>query len=240
MNRQTEDTFFQGGIRIRQRRGGYRFSIDAVILASVVRPKPGQTVVDVGTGCGIIPLILAFRHVDIQIYGVEIQGDLADLALYNVSRNGVQDRVHVICGDIRTLHGQRLGGLADWVISNPPYRRPDSGRINPDRQRALARHEININMLQVIDAARRLLRTGGQFMTVYPAARLVELLTGMRSAGIEPKWMRTIHSHPGGQAKLVLVNGSKGGRPGLVADAPLVIYEKDGTYSQEVVAMMQP
>ena len=195
---------------------------------------------DLGTGCGIIPLILGFRHNDIRIHAVEIQTDLAELASFNVTRNSMQDRVDVIRDDLRTLNAERFGGPVDWVVSNPPYRRPNSGRINPDSQRALARHEINVNMTELIDAAGRLLLTGGQFMTIYPAERLVELLTTMQSGGIAPKWLRTVHSQSGEQAKLVLVKGVKGGRNGLVVEAPLVIYSEDGAYSQEVDQMMQP
>lgn len=240
MRPRTEDAFFQGKIQIRQRPDGYRFSIDAVLLASSVRPKAGQTVIDLGTGCAIIPLIIAFRHADILIHAVEIQADLAELASFNITRNGMQNRVDVICDDLRTLNAERFGGPVDWVVSNPPYRRPNSGRINPDSQRALARHEINVTMAELIDAGRRLLHTGGQFMTVYPAERLVELLTTMQSGGIAPKWIRTVHSQFGEAAKLVLVKGVKGGGNGLVVSAPLVIYSEEGAYSREVEQMMQP
>jgi tRNA1Val (adenine37-N6)-methyltransferase len=240
MGPKTEDAFFQGKIQIRQRPNGYRFSIDAVLLASAVCPKAAQTLVDLGTGCGIIPLILGFRYTDIRIHAVEIQTELAELASFNVRRNGMQDRVDVIRDDLRTLNAERFGGPVDWVVSNPPYRRPNSGRINPDNQRALARHEINVNMTELIDAARRLLHAGGQFMTIYPAERLVELLTRMQSGGIAPKWLRTVHSQSGGQAKLALVKGVKGGRNGLVVEAPLVIYSEDGTYGPEVEQMMLP
>lgn len=240
MRPKTDDAFFQGKLQIRQRTDGYRFSIDAVLLASSVCPKAGQTLIDLGTGCGIIPLILGFRHANIRMHAVEIQTDLAELASFNIRRNRMQDRVEVVLGDLRSLNAERFGGPVDWVVSNPPYRSPNSGRINPDSQRALARHEINVTMGGLVEAARRLLRAGGQFLTVYPAERLVELLTTMQAGGIAPKWLQTVHSQFGEPAKLVLVRGVKGGRNGLFVEAPIYIYSKEGVFSREVEQMMKP
>jgi tRNA1Val (adenine37-N6)-methyltransferase len=236
----TEDRFFNGAIRIRQRKDGYRFSIDAVIVASGLAPKAGDTVVDLGTGCGIIPLILAYRYDDIRLVGVEIQPELAKLAEYNCRQNLFEDRLHVVHADIRSLHPDQVNGLVQWVVCNPPYRRPNSGRINPNKERALARHEININLSQLMRTSKKLLTIGGRFVTIYPAERLVELLCEMRSHGIEPKSLRVIHSCANENAKLVLVRGAKGGRPSVEIQSPLEIYDGTGEYSSEVRAMMQP
>jgi tRNA1Val (adenine37-N6)-methyltransferase len=234
----THDTFLNGRLRIAQPGSGYRYSIDAVLLAGLPRLKAGQTLLDLGTGCGIIPLILAFRYSDVQITGVEVQPELAQLAAVNISNNGLQGRVRVIHEDLRRLSPTMVSGPVDWIVSNPPYRRPVSGRVNPDTQRALARHEIKVNLHQLISTAKRLLKTGGRFAIIYPSERTVDLFSEMRLAGLEPKWLQCVHSQAEGEAKLVLVQAVKGGKPGLKVERPLVVYASDGNYSVAVQNMM--
>jgi len=236
----TYDTFFNGRLRVAQPAKGYRYSLDAILLAALPRPKPGQSLLDLGTGCGIIPLILAFRNPEVRITGVEVQPELAQLAQSNVLNNGLQDRIRIVQADLRRLSLKAFEGPLDWVVSNPPYRRAASGRINPDTQRALARHEINVNLQQLINTAKRLLKNGGRFATIYPSERMVDLLVELRSAGLEPKWLKNVHSQPGDAAKLVLAQGVTGGKPGLIIEDPLVIYGPDGQYSDAVQEMMRP
>lgn len=236
----THDTFLNGQLRIAQPGSGYRYSIDAVLLAALPRLKPGQSLLDLGTGCGIIPLILAFRNHAVRITGVEVQSELARLAAMNVANNGLQDRVRIIHEDLRRLSPAMVSGPVDWIVSNPPYRRAVSGRINPDTQRALARHEIKVNLPQLIGATRRLLKTGGRFAIIYPSERAVDLFSEMRLAGLEPKWLRCVHSQADGDAKLVLVQAVMGGKPGLKIESPLVVYGTDGCYSAAVQDMMVP
>jgi tRNA1Val (adenine37-N6)-methyltransferase len=236
----TSDAFFDGRLQVRQFRKGYRFSIDAVILADHIRPRPGDIVLDLGAGCGIISLILAYRYADLTVIGVEIQPDLADLARINALANGIQARVHILCEDMKGLDSTRLPGPVDWVATNPPYRKTDTGRQNPDPQRAVARHEIKVALPDVIAAARRVLRTGGKFATVYTAERMAEVLYQMQSSGIEPKFCRMIHSGSTINAKLVLIEGVKGGHPGMVVAPPLVIYQENGNYTAEIEKMLRP
>jgi tRNA1Val (adenine37-N6)-methyltransferase len=236
----TIDTFLNGRIRIHQETKGYRFSVDAIIVASGVHPKPGEKILDLGTGCGIISILLAFRYPAISITGVEIQHALAELARRNVVENQMQNRVSIISGDIRTLSQSQVGGPVDWIISNPPYHKPDSGRINPTRQKALARHEIHLNLQELLEAVKKLLRNGGWFITIYPSVRIVALFGSMKSVGIEPKRMQSIHSTANDKAKFIRVQGKMGGRPGLEILPPLIIYNPDGTYTEEMQKMMSP
>ncbi len=240
MNKFTPDTFLNGSIIIRQNSSGYRFSIDAVLLADYIRPKPLDTIVDLGTGSGIIPLILAHRYPETEYIGIEIQKDLADLAQRNVQENALQERIKIICRDMTLITGKTVSGPVDMVISNPPYRRPGSGRINPDSQRAVARHEIKITLDGIVKTANRLLRTAGKFILIYPAERITDLLVTMRLAGLEPKQLRVIHSRKGGEAKLVLIEGVKGGRPGIKIAPPLFIYKNKIDYTDEVEKMFFP
>jgi tRNA1Val (adenine37-N6)-methyltransferase len=233
----TTDTFFNGRIQVKQSRSGYRFSIDAVLLAWHAGPRPGDTILDLGTGCGIIPMILAYRHSKIKIYGIEVQAELADIASRNVSENRMEDQIAILCMDMKTLKHELFPGPVDLVISNPPFRRATSGRINPNSQRAIARHEIKVTLDNVIESARRMLRTGGRFVMIYSVERLTDILTKMRSAGIEPKSIRMIHSTKDTDAKLILVEGKKGGRAGVKIFPPLMIYRLNGSYSDEVEKM---
>ena len=237
MNALADDTFLNRRIQVRQSRSGYRFSIDAVILACHIAPYAEGTVLDLGTGCGIIPLILAYQNSKVRIYGIEIQEGLADIAGINVKENCMEDRITILCRDMKTLRRDMIPNPTDLVVSNPPYRKIRSGRINPNQERAIARHEIRATLSDVVETARRMLSLSGKFVTVYPAERMTDMLTEMRSAGIEPKFLRMIHSGRNTQAKLILVEGVRGGRPGIKIAPPLVIRHEDGSYTDEVSEM---
>jgi len=236
----TTDTFLDGHIQVKQSRQGYRFSIDAAIVAGHAKPRPNDKAIDLGTGCGIIPLILAYRYPDIKVFGIEVQEELAEIAALNVEENGLKDRVTILCRDMKSLKHHMTSGPADLVVSNPPYRKTESGRINPDNQRAVARHEIKINLSDVVNTASRMLNISGRFVMVYPAERMTDLLTQMRSEDIEPKFLRMIHSGRDTEAKRVLVEGTRGGGPGIKVGLPLIIYRKDGSYTDEVEKMFMP
>ncbi len=234
----TADSFFNGRLRICQMQDGYRFSIDAVLLADFCRPRPQDRILDIGAGCGIISLLLAWRHPGIRLVGVEAQAELAELAVFNVRQNRMEDRIAIANKDIKDFRPSGGEGLFDGIVSNPPYRRAFSGRINPDRQKALARHEILLTLDSLLDRVRALLKTAGWFALVYPAERAAELLESMRRVNIEPKRLRPVYSTMESPARLVLVGGVKAGRPGLNIEPPLVIYGNDGRYTGELAAMM--
>ena len=236
----TSDTFFNGSMKVLQSRRGYRFSIDAVLLAFHATPRQGEKVLDLGAGCGIISLIMAFRSSDLKIYAVEIQKELADLALFNVRENRLEDHIDILCTDLKVLMPQMIAGPCDLIVCNPPYFRSGSGRVNPDSQRALARHEIKASLRDVLQAARRLLRTGGRFVIIYTAERTTDLLCQMRMTQIEPKWIRMVHPVQDASANLILIEGIKGGRSGLKVAPPLIVYEKNGDYTDELQRMFEP
>ena len=240
MDTLTTDAFFDGRLRIKQAASGYRFSLDAVLLAWHARPRADERILDLGTGCGIIPLILTYRNPSITAFGVEIQQELAELAISNVGANRMQGRITVLRQDMRDLKPDMIGGPVDLVVCNPPFRKPDSGRVNPDSQRAIARHELKASLADVLQAVRRMLRTAGRFVTIYTAERTVELFCQMRAAGVEPKFMRLIHSRLDTEAKLILVDGVKGARSGIRLGPPLIVYDTNGEYSKEVQEMFTP
>jgi tRNA1Val (adenine37-N6)-methyltransferase len=207
------------------------------LLAHYAGLRASQTVLDLGTGCGIIPLILAWRNPKLRIYGIEIQTQLAEIASCNVKENNMQDRIHIFCTDMKTLRQNAIAENIDTVVSNPPYRKICSGRINPASQKAIARHEIKATLSDVTETAKRMLAISGRFIVIYPAERTAELLMQMRQSQVEPKILRPIYSFADTKAELVLAEGIRGGHPGMKIAPPLLIYEKDGSYSPEVKEM---
>jgi tRNA1Val (adenine37-N6)-methyltransferase len=216
---ETLDEFLGGRIRLIQSREGYRFSVDAILLARFVTVRPSDVIVDLGAGCGIISLLLLQRPVR-WVLALEIQRKLADQAVRNASLNGVADRMGVILADLRQAPFGKP--LADVVVCNPPFRRRGSGRVNPDLQRAIARHEITASLNDILDAAKAVLKPKGRLALIYPAGRLVDLVMRMRAFEIEPKRMRVVYPSMEEEAKLVLVEGSRGGKGGVKVLPPVI------------------
>ena len=228
----TKDSLFDGRLHIRQSRSGYRFSMDAVVIANLADIQPDDRILDLGTGCGVISLILAFRHPKTTIYGVEIQKSQADIAAANVRDNHLEKRVTIYHQDVKSLSIQQTSGPVSVVVCNPPHIEKSCGRTNPDRQLAVSRHEIEITLDDVVKTAKRMLSPLGRLIMVYPAERLVDLTGRMRSCGIEPKKMSILYTKAETDARRVIIEGVKGGRPGICITKPLIIHNPDGTYTE--------
>ena len=189
----TRDAALDGRVTLWQHRRGYRFSVDAVLLGVFCRPARGGLGADLGTGCGVVGLVLLARGAARRVVGVELQADLARLARRNARENRDQGTLSVVRADLRRRPLPLAAGCFDLVVSNPPFFRLASGRRSPDPERAVARDERALPLADLLRAARWLLRTGGRFGVVYPAPRLAELLTGARDVGLEPKRLRLVH-----------------------------------------------
>lgn len=241
MDEQTPETFFNGRITMFQPASGYRFSMDAVILADAAARSKAFRAADIGTGCGILPIVMAYRNPEISvIHGIEIQGELAELARKNVSINHMDPRIRIHTKDIKQVTTRQLGGPVDLIACNPPHYETGAGRINPVSQKALARHEIALTLEGLVSAASRLLVSGGALLVIYPASRLIDICWNMRNTGIEPKWIRFIHSAPDRAASRVLVKGVKDGGAGVAVAHPLYVADGDGRYTPEMKAMFDP
>ncbi len=214
------DYFMDGRLKLIQSKDGYRFSIDAILLAEFVTIRQGDVVVDLGTGCGVIPLILLLTKLVGYAFGLEIQEELADQASRNVFLNGFDDKIGIILGDIK--NSPIVEESADVVICNPPYRQVKSGRINPDPRRAIARHEIMASIDDILHAARSVLRKKGRFVVIYSSVRLADILVRMRRFNLEPKKVQIIYPDLNSGAKLILVEAILGGRPGLKINPPII------------------
>ena len=226
---ETFDTLFGGRLEIRQNKKGYRFSIDALLLARFAEPRLTDRVIDLGTGCGVIPLILVFRRKAEAVVGVEVQPSLAALARQNVSLNHLAAQIEIREEDFRNLPGK--GGVFDCALCNPPYRRAGSGRVNPQEEKALARHEINATLEDVLRAAHHLLKNKGRFYSIYPATRTADLFQGLRRFHLEPKRVQFVHSRDREEARLVLVEALKEGKTQVKILPPFVLYDSEGRYT---------
>lgn len=227
------DDLQRDGMRILQKPSGFRFGTDSVLLADFATIRPRDHVVDLGTGTGVLPLLLAARCHSAVFEAIEIQLDMADMASRSVQMNGLSDRITVHGADLRSAAAILGYGVADLVVCNPPYGKQGGTLLNPDLLRALARHEQECTVAHVATSAGQLLRNGGKLAMVFPASRLLELMDAMRAAGIEPKRVRMIHSHENEAPKLALVEGIRQAKPGLHWMPPLVLFLTDGSYSEE-------
>jgi tRNA1Val (adenine37-N6)-methyltransferase len=230
---ETLDTLFGGRLKIIQKKKGYRFSVDALLLAHFTPPSLKGRILDLGTGCGIVPLILIFHHKGLKVIGVEIQPSLADLARRNAALNRFSSRIEIWEKDLKALEREKGGGTFDVVFSNPPYRKVGSGRINPRQEEALARHEIKATLKDILQTAHHLLKEKGRLMMIYPASRAADLIQEMRKIHLEPKRVQFIHSHQKDEARLMLVEAIKEGRAQINVLPPLFLYDSANQYTPE-------
>lgn len=221
-------------LEILQPAKGYRFSLDPFLLCGFARIKHGEEAVDLGTGAGVIPLVLARRTAAARVTGLEIQPELALLAQKNVEENGLAERIGIVADDLRRCSELFPPQSCDVVLCNPPYRSAGQGRQAPDSQRAAARHELAGGLEDFLLAAAYLLRNGGRLYLIHLAERLSDLLCGLRERNLEAKRMRMVHSRPGEKARLVLLEGRRCGRAGITVEPPLYVYAGDG-YAEEVM-----
>ncbi|HXX32904.1 MAG TPA: methyltransferase, partial [Thermodesulfobacteriota bacterium] len=189
---ETLDTFLNGKLQILQKKNGYRFSLDAILLSQFVTIRKDERVIDLGTGCGILPLLLSYSTKAHSFVGVEIQKGLAGCARKNVVLNHLNGRISVLRQDFRKLRGIFPPGSFDVVLSNPPYRRYRSGRINPSVEKAVARHEIKGTLEDLIGIASYLLPSKGRCYLIFPALRTVDLFVALREGKLEPKRLQLV------------------------------------------------
>ncbi len=240
-----EDTLFDGSLVCRQHRRGYRFSIDAVLLGHFPAVRTGEAVLDLGTGCGIVGLILLFRHGyrNISVTGIERQMELLELAGQNCIDNGFQDRFRLIHGRVEVVDRFLAAESFSLVVANPPFYRPGSGRLCEAGQATTARHQSGAGLQGFVDAAAYCLKNRGRAAFIYPAQQAVELIAALSRRRLEPKRLQFIYSYPEAKttATLVLVESVKNGGVGAHILPPCYIYRtRNGAYSADVQAMYQP
>ena len=221
-------------IKLFQATDGYRFSIDAVLLENFISAKRLEKGIELGTGSGIISILLARRLQGANITAVEIQKNLAERAARNISLNNLEGRIEILERDIKDLKKIYPSNKFDFVFTNPPFRKTKTGRLSIYEERAVARHEIEITLPDLIKTASYLLKHSGKFFLIYHPFRLAELISLLQKAKLEPKRMKFVHSRTGEEAKMVLIEAVKGSGTWLKIAPPLYIYEKDTEYTSEL------
>ena len=228
------DDLQRGGLRILQRADGFRFGTDAVLLADFAGAKKGEHIADVGTGTGVLALLLSARAENTTFDAFEIQPQVADMAARSVQINGLESRIRVHCMDCREAAAQVGHERCQLVVSNPPYTKCGAGLVSPQETRAISRSDSDCTLEEWVSACGRLLKNGGRLCCVFPAPRFLELCDAMRSARMEPKRVRFVAARADAAPKLVLVEGLKGGRPGLHMQPLLITHEANGEFTREM------
>ncbi len=228
------DDLQRNGYRIIQKKKGFCFGMDAVLLSGFAQVKEGEVAVDLGTGTGIIPILLEAKTKGKHFTGLEIQEEVAEMAGRSVRLNHLEDRVDIARGDIK--EASRLFGKAsfDVVTSNPPYMNDNHGLKNPDLPKAIARHEVFCTLDDVCREASLLLKTGGRFYMVHRPHRLAEIITALKTYKLEPKRMKLVHPFADKDANMVLIEAVRGGKSMMKVEAPIIVYQEPGVYTQEV------
>ncbi|MBR7097877.1 MAG: methyltransferase, partial [Clostridia bacterium] len=211
-------------IRLIQKKQGLTFGTDAFLLAAYVRPQRHATAVDLGSGTGIIPLLLCAKEKVKEITAVELQPSFADLIRRNAALNGMEDRIHICNEDVRTLSVSSFGHEVELVCSNPPYLKTNAGKSNRAKEKEIARHEVYGGISDFCATASRLLKTKGRFACVFRTERLSELFAAMRENRLEPKRMVMVHPDVSAPPCMVLLEAVKDAAPALCVEPPLILY----------------
>ena len=228
------DDLQRNGYQIIQKKDGFCFGMDAVLLSGFAAVKPGEKAIDLGTGTGIIPILLEAKYEGEHYTGLELQDEVAEMAARSVALNHLEEKVSIVKGDIK--EASRLFGAAsfDVVTSNPPYMNDAHGLKNPDLPKAIARHEVLCTLDDVAREAAKLLRPGGRFYMVHRPHRLIEIITALTKYKLEPKRMKMVHPFVDKEANMVLIEAVRGGKSMIKVEAPIVVYREPGVYTQEI------
>ena len=228
------DDLNRNGYKIIQNPEKFCFGMDAVLLSGYATAKKGERVCDLGTGTGIIPILMSAKTEGQHFTALEIQEESADMARRSVAVNGLQDKIDIVTGDIKEASSLLGNAVFDVVTPNPPYMNDMHGLKNPDLPKAIARHEVLCSLEDVVREGSKLLRPGGRFYMVHRPFRLVEIFDMMTRYKLEPKRMRLVYPYVDREPNMVLIEGIKGGRSMIKIDKPLIVYEAPGVYTPEI------
>ena len=228
------DELHRNGYFLIQNPKKFCFGMDAVLLSGFVRVKKTETVLDMGTGTGVIPILLEGKTEGRHFTGLEIQRDMADMAQRSVMLNKLSEKISIVAGDIKEASALFGRSSFDVVTCNPPYMNENHGLKNPEEPKAIARHEVKCSFEDIARESGAVLKPGGRFYMVHRPHRLLELLETMRKYRLEPKRMKFVHPFAGEEANMVLIEAFRGGRPQMRVEAPLIVYRSPGEYTNEI------
>lgn len=223
------------GYHIIQNPSKFCFGMDAVLLSNFARVKKGEKVLDIGTGTGIIPILLEAKTEGEHFTGLEIQEENADMARRSVAYNHLEDKIDIVTGDVKEAVNLFGSVFFDVVTTNPPYMIGAHGLQNKDSAKAIARHEVLCDLDDILRESAKVLRPGGRFYMVHRPFRLAEILSKMCAYKIEPKRMRLVHPYIDKEPNMVLIEGSRGGNSRMTVEPPLIVYREKNVYSEELL-----
>lgn len=234
MENERLDDLQRNGLKIIQKTDGFCFGMDAVLLSGFASVKPGERALDLGTGTGIIPLLLSAKTKGDHFTGLEIQTEIMKMAQRSVALNGLEKKIDIIQGDIK--EASRIFGAAsfDVATSNPPYMNDAHGLKNPGDVKAISRHEVLCTLEDVVREGTKALKPGGRFYMVHRPHRLAEIITVMRQYKLEPKRMKFVHPFADKDANMVLIEAVRGGGAWLKLEPPVIVYKEPGVYTDEI------
>lgn len=228
------DELQRNGYRIIQNPEKFCFGMDAVLLSGFASAKKGDKVLDLGTGTGIIPILMEAKTEAAHLTGLEVQEDSADMAKRSVILNHLENKIDIVTGDIREADTLFASASFDIVTCNPPYMIGKHGLINPDEPKAIARHEILCTLEDVVKTTAKLLKPQGHFYMVHRPFRLAEIMTTLSKYRLEPKRMRLVYPYVNREPNMVLLEAVRGGNSGMQVDKPLIVYRSEGEYMPEI------
>lgn len=228
------DELHRNGYRIIQDPNRFCFGIDAVLLGAFAKNSPEDKVLDIGTGTGVIPILMEARYRGHDYIGLEIQEDVADMARRSVAFNNLTDRIVIENVDVKDALSLYKPGSFDVITTNPPYIKENDGLINPNDTKALSRHELSVTLEDVVRISSKLLKNKGKFYMIHRPSRLMEIMSVMREYNLEVKRLRTVHSYVDKEASMVLIEALCDGGAFMKVEKPLIIYDSDGKYMEEV------
>ena len=234
MEDETIDDLQLKGLNLIQKKDGFKFGIDAVLLSDFACIKTKHRVIDLCTGTGIVPFLIYGKFYPQSVHGLEIQEDMIDMAERSVKLDSLEEKVFFLNEDLKNIKFLKKLEKFDVVTVNPPYKLNSAGILNPNDKLAIARHEILCNLEDVISAARVLLKDNGRMFMVHRPERLADIFTLMRKYKIEPKRVKMVHPKMGKAPNIVLVEGQRDGGAYLKWDAPLYVYDENGKYTKEI------
>jgi tRNA1(Val) A37 N6-methylase TrmN6 len=228
------DDLMINNLKVFQKKKGFKFGIDAVLISNFASDLKADKVLDIGTGTGIIPILLAGKYNFRKVSGIEIQKVYYEMAVRSVEYNKLKNKINIINGDIQNYKDIFLNEKFDMIISNPPYKVRGSGIINENNSKTIARHEITFNFDELVKAVKFLLKPNGEFVLVHRPDRMVDIFYNMRKNKIEPKYIKLVCSRIGKAPKLVLIKGKNNGNKQLNFLPPLYIYNSENSYTEEL------
>lgn len=228
------DDLQRNGYCIIQDPDRFCFGMDAVLLSGFAAVKDGARVLDLGTGTGIIPILLAAKTKAAHLTGLEIQADSADMAGRSVALNELEEKINIVTGDIKEAEKLFDAASFDVVTCNPPYMIGQHGLKNPGDAKAIARHEILCTLEDVVEQTARLLVPGGKFFLVHRPFRLAEIIVTLKKYKLEPKRMRLVYPFVDKEPNMVLLEAARGGKPRMTVEKPLIVYSRPGVYMPEI------